>query len=61
MFLGIRTTFAPADGPVLLIFAYEAVVIGGLGSIGGAVLGVSVFRLLGRVLSGEMRLMVTNT
>ena len=46
VFLGIRTTFAPADGPVLLIFAYEAVVIGGLGSlwgtlVGGIILGVS--------------------
>lgn len=46
VFLGIRTTFAPADGPVLLIFAYEAVVIGGLGSLwgtlaGGIILGVS--------------------
>jgi branched-chain amino acid transport system permease protein len=46
VFLGIRTTFAPTDGPVLLIFAYEAVVIGGLGSLwgtlaGGIILGVS--------------------
>ena len=46
VFLGIRTTFAPADGPVRLIFAFEAVVIGGLGSlwgtlVGGVILGVS--------------------
>jgi len=46
VFLGIRTTFAPADGPALLIFAYEAVIIGGLGSlwgtlVGGIILGVS--------------------
>jgi branched-chain amino acid transport system permease protein len=46
VFLGIRTTFAPADGPVRLIFAFEAVVIGGLGSlwgtlVGGIVLGVA--------------------
>lgn len=46
VFIGIRTTFAPSDGPVLLIFAYEAVIIGGLGSIwgtlvGGIILGVS--------------------
>jgi branched-chain amino acid transport system permease protein len=44
--LGIRTTFGPLDGPVRLIFAFEAVVIGGLGSlwgtlIGGLVLGVA--------------------
>ena len=42
----MRTTFAPADGPVRLIFAFEAVVIGGLGSlwgtlVGGIILGVS--------------------
>lgn len=44
--LGIRTTFGPSDGPVILIFGFEAVIIGGLGSlwgtlIGGIVLGVS--------------------
>lgn len=44
--LGIRTTFAPADGPARLIFAFETVIIGGLGSLwgtlaGGIILGVS--------------------
>ncbi len=39
VFLGIRTSFAPADGPVLLIFAYEAVIIGGLGSLWGTLIG----------------------
>ncbi len=46
VFLGIRQTFGPSDGPAQLIFAFEAVVIGGLGSlwgtlVGGIVLGVS--------------------
>jgi branched-chain amino acid transport system permease protein len=46
VFLGIRTTFGPLDGPVRLIFAFEAVVIGGLGSLwgtlaGGVILGVA--------------------
>ncbi len=36
---GGRTTFAPAQGPVLLLFAFEAVVIGGLGSLWGTLLG----------------------
>jgi len=45
-FLGMRASFAPYDGGNLLIFAFETVVIGGLGSlwgtlIGGIVLGVS--------------------
>jgi branched-chain amino acid transport system permease protein len=43
---GIRTIFAPASGPIRLILAFEAVIIGGLGSmwgtlIGGVVLGVA--------------------
>lgn len=43
---GMRTTVAPADGPGLLIYAFEAVVIGGLGSFwgtfaGGLILGVT--------------------
>lgn len=45
-FQGARTTFAPTAGGLLLLFAFEAVVIGGLGSlwgtlVGGIVLGVS--------------------
>ena len=46
LFLGIRSTFDPTAGPTQLIFAFEAVVIGGLGSLwgtlaGGIMLGVS--------------------
>jgi branched-chain amino acid transport system permease protein len=46
VFVGIRTTFGPLDGPVLLIFAFEAVIIGGLGSlwgtlVGGVILGIA--------------------
>jgi len=46
IFLGIRTTFDPGAGPVRLIFGFEAVIIGGLGSlwgtlVGGIVLGVA--------------------
>jgi branched-chain amino acid transport system permease protein len=37
--LGIRTNFAPADGPARLIFAFETVIIGGLGSLWGTLLG----------------------
>ena len=39
IFLGIRTTFDPSAGPVRLIFAFEAVIIGGLGSLWGTLLG----------------------
>jgi branched-chain amino acid transport system permease protein len=37
--MAIRTTFDPASGPVRLIFAFEAVIIGGLGSLWGTLLG----------------------
>jgi len=46
VFLGIQTTFDPSEGNVLLLSAFEAVIIGGLGSVwgtlaGGIVLGVA--------------------
>ena len=46
VFLGIRTTFAFSSGPDRLLFAFEAVIIGGLGSLwgtlaGGIILGVA--------------------
>ncbi len=45
-FFGMRSSFDPSAGPAQLIFAFEAVVIGGLGSlwgtlVGGIVLGVA--------------------
>lgn len=45
-FLAIRASFDPGSGPPQLIFAFEAVVIGGLGSlwgtlVGGVVLGIA--------------------
>jgi branched-chain amino acid transport system permease protein len=39
LFLGIRSVFDPVSGPVQLIFAFEAVVIGGMGSLWGTLLG----------------------
>ncbi|MHB0980254.1 MAG: branched-chain amino acid ABC transporter permease [Thermoleophilia bacterium] len=39
VFMGIRTTFAPGIGPARLIFAYEAVIMGGLGSVWGTLVG----------------------
>ncbi|GAA3224777.1 branched-chain amino acid ABC transporter permease [Pseudonocardia petroleophila] len=46
VFYGLRGTFTPTLGPQILIFAFEAVIIGGLGSLwgtlaGGLVLGVA--------------------
>ena len=39
VFAGIRTTFTPDAGPASLIYAFEAVVIGGLGSLWGTFAG----------------------
>src|SRR5205807_9147937 len=46
VFLAIRSVFGPVSGPTQLIYAFEAVVIGGMGSLwgtlaGGIVLGVA--------------------
>jgi len=46
LYLGIRANFDPAIGPGRLIYAFEAVIIGGLGSLwgtlaGGVILGVA--------------------
>ena len=46
VFLGIRTTFTFSSGPDRLLFAFEAVIIGGMGSlwgtlVGGALLGIA--------------------
>lgn len=43
---GMKTTVSPSDGPALLLYAFEAVIIGGLGSFygtlaGGVILGVT--------------------
>jgi len=39
LFLGIRSVFDPVSGPTQLIFAFEAVVIGGMGSLWGTLFG----------------------
>jgi branched-chain amino acid transport system permease protein len=46
LFLGLRANFDPTIGPARLIYAFEAVIIGGLGSLwgtlaGGVILGVA--------------------
>ena len=46
LYLGIRSNFDPTIGPARLIYAFEAVIIGGLGSLwgtlaGGVIIGVA--------------------
>ncbi|AYF01566.1 branched-chain amino acid ABC transporter permease [Paracoccus yeei] len=42
VFQSLRSTVAPADGGAQLIYAFEAVIIGGMGSVWGAFLGAMV-------------------
>jgi len=39
VFLVMRTTISPSDGPARLLYSFEAVIIGGLGSLWGTLLG----------------------
>ncbi|ARP66964.1 branched-chain amino acid ABC transporter permease [Mesorhizobium sp. WSM1497] len=39
VFQALRSTVAPADGPAQLIYAFEAVIIGGMGTVWGAFVG----------------------
>lgn len=39
VFLATRTQFSPLTGPSRLLFAFEAVIVGGMGSLWGAFLG----------------------
>ncbi len=42
LFQAMRTTVSPSDGPLLLLFAFEAVIIGGMGSFWGTFIGAMV-------------------
>lgn len=60
LFLGLRANFDPTIGPARLIFAFEAVIIGGLGSLwgtlaGGIILGVA--QTVGGAVSPEWQIL----
>ncbi len=60
LYLGMRATFDPAIGPTRLIYAFEAVIIGGLGSLwgtlaGGVVIGVA--QTLGAAINPEWQIL----
>ena len=59
-FLAIRANFTPTEGPSRLIFGFESVIMGGLGSlwgtlIGGVILGVA--QSLGAVLDPGLQIL----
>jgi len=41
----MRSTVAPSDGPLLLLFAFEAVIMGGMGSFWGTLAGAMILGL----------------
>lgn len=49
LFQALRTTVSPADGPLLLLFAFEAVIIGGMGSFWGTFVGAMALGLTQQV------------
>ncbi len=60
VFLAIRSNFDPAIGPSRLIFAFEAVIIGGLGSLWGTLAGaviLGVAQSIGSALRPEWQIL----
>ena len=60
LYLGIRANFDPSIGPARLIYAFEAVIIGGLGSLWGTLLGgiiISVAQTLGATINPEWQIL----
>jgi branched-chain amino acid transport system permease protein len=68
LYLGIRANFDPSIGPARLLYAFEAVIIGGLGSLWGTLAGgviIGVAQTLGahinpewQILSGHLAFLV---
>ncbi|MEY4755962.1 MAG: hypothetical protein RJA34_860 [Pseudomonadota bacterium] len=46
---GMRTTVSPSDGPMLLLFAFESVIMGGMGSFWGTLAGAMLLGLTQQV------------
>jgi branched-chain amino acid transport system permease protein len=60
LFLGARANFDPSTGPARLLYAFEAVIIGGLGSLWGTLAGgivVGVAQTIGAHINPEWQLL----
>jgi len=60
LYLGARANFDPTIGPARLIYAFEAVIIGGLGSFWGALVGgiiIGVSQTLGATINPEWQIL----
>ena len=60
LYLGTRANFDPSIGPARLIYAFEAVIIGGLGSFWGTLAGgivIGVAQTLGAAINPEWQIL----
>jgi branched-chain amino acid transport system permease protein len=60
LYLGMRATFDPTIGPARLLFAFEAVVIGGLGSLWGTLAGgiiIGIAQTIGATINPEWQIL----
>ncbi|MGV8949883.1 MAG: branched-chain amino acid ABC transporter permease [Cypionkella sp.] len=60
LYLGARANFDPAIGPARLLYAFEAVIIGGLGSLWGTLAGglvIGIAQALGAAINPEWQIL----
>ncbi|MBP6736752.1 MAG: branched-chain amino acid ABC transporter permease, partial [Rhodobacteraceae bacterium] len=60
LYLGARANFDPAIGPARLLYAFEAVIIGGLGSLWGTLAGglvIGVAQAMGAAINPEWQIL----
>jgi branched-chain amino acid transport system permease protein len=60
LYLGMRATFDPTSGPSRLLYAFEAVIIGGLGSLWGTLAGgiiIGVAQTIGAAINPEWQIL----
>ncbi|WP_394690931.1 branched-chain amino acid ABC transporter permease [Hoeflea sp.] len=60
LYLGMRSNFDPSIGPARLIYAFEAVIIGGLGSLWGTLTGgviIGVAQTVGAAINPEWQIL----
>lgn len=60
LYLGMRANFDPTIGPARLIYAFEAVIIGGMGSLWGTLIGgivIGVAQTMGAAINPEWQIL----
>ena len=60
LYLGMRANFDPTIGPARLLYAFEAVIIGGLGSLWGTLIGgmiIGLAQTIGAAINPEWQIL----